>query len=190
MITVACLGGVGAVAFCDGEGLPRSSDGCLRGVDLPVIRRTYASAALRPLALALALALLGGCNSPSNDAGARGSASVSMGSDPGRAGFEELPLPDDGKLGADPGELARELFDVREPMEGRYSESSELLYDSPGGQVLLFTQMELMDDAVRGIRHRLELAPEDGAWRLVWAGRQVLCRPGRGHEDWGVEPCL
>lgn len=150
---------------------------------------THRSCALRPLALALYLPLLGACNSPFTDSAAGDPGSTPLATDPGRASFEEIPLPEDGTVGADPVTLARGLFGAREPMEGLYSEAFELLTDSPDGQVLLFTQTELPDDSVRGIRHRLELTSEEGAWRLIWSGRQIRCRPGRGHEDWRVQHC-
>lgn len=143
-----------------------------------------------PLALAVSLALLGGCDEPSRDSGAPDPRPASLGADPGRASFKEVVLPADGTLGADPATLAQALLGAREPMEGLYSETSKSLAESADLRVLLFTQMDLPDDSVRGMRHRLEARPEAGGWRLVWAGRQVQCRAGRGHEGWGIEPCL
>ena len=108
---------------------------------------------------------------------------------PGRAGFESMPLPSANVSVADPLTLAQELYGATEPVEGNYSEEVETLSSSDQQQVLLFTRMGLLDDSVRGMRHRLELEPQGGLWQLTWTGRQVTCWPGRGHQDWGTEPC-
>ncbi|MGE5154285.1 MAG: hypothetical protein ACM3ST_09740 [Bdellovibrio bacteriovorus] len=142
------------------------------------------------LVLSLGLSALAGCNgSPTPGAAGPGGA-TSQGADPGRQVFVAMALPESGTVGADPVSLARGLFGAQEPMEGPYTEDVEILAESAQGKVVLFTQMELPDDSVRGRRHRLEFQPQDGEWALTWVGWQVRCRPGRGHEDWGLEPCL
>jgi hypothetical protein len=133
----------------------------------------------------VALLLLAGCDRSSGTSEATGTASA----DPGRDAFQEIPLPAGAGPGDDPEALARTLFGAGEPMEGNYSEAVETLAASPNGQVVQFTRMGLPDDSVRGLRYRLELAPQGDQWQLGWVGRQVRCWPGRGHEDWGVEPC-
>ena len=133
----------------------------------------------------VALLLLAGCDRSPGTSGPGGTASA----DPGRDAFQEIPLPAGTALGDDPEELARTLFGAGEPMEGNYSEAVVTLAASPDGQVVHFTRMGLPDDSVRGLRYRLELAPQGDQWQLGWVGRQVRCWPGRGHEDWGVEPC-
>lgn len=142
------------------------------------------------LILGLSLPILSGCDGSSGGSATSGSGSTAPVADPGRGAFEVTELQETGTVGADPLSLARDLFGAREPMEGSYREEVEPLASSAQGQVVLFTQMDLPDDSVRGLRHRLEFLPEDGKWRLTWAGRQVLCRQGRGHEDWGTQPCL
>jgi hypothetical protein len=129
--------------------------------------------------------LLVGCSTPPGD-------SVPDGAelDPGRASFEAVALPSSGTLGADPQTLAASLFGVTEPVEGNYREETMTLSTSPDQQVVVFTQLGLPDDSVLGIRHRLEFEPEGTQWQLTWAGRQVTCRPGRGHQDWSDAPCL
>jgi hypothetical protein len=139
---------------------------------------------------ALSLWILAGCDGSSGGVSRGGPESAVPAADSGRGPFDVIELPETGTLGADPLSLAGELFGAREPMEGRYREEVEPLASSAQRQVVLFTQMDLPDDSMRGLRHRLEFLPEDGQWRLTWAGRQVVCRPGRGHEDWGTEPCL
>lgn len=142
------------------------------------------------LVLGLSLPILAGCDGSSGGFARSGPASAVPAADPGRGPFEVIELPESGTLGADPLSLARDLFGAREPIEGRYREDVEPLASSAQRQVVLFTQMDLPDDSLRGLRHRLEFFPEGGQWRLTWAGRQVLCRPGRGHEGWGTQPCL
>jgi len=142
------------------------------------------------LLLGLSLLLLAGCEEHSGTSGRGVPGWVGSGADPGRGAFEGIPLPKTDTDGGDPGALAREIFGAREPVEGHYSEAVETLAASAEGQVVLFTQMDLPDDSLRGVRHRLEFTPQDGQWQLAWVGRQVLCRPGRGHEDWGTAPCL
>lgn len=138
----------------------------------------------RPV-LVLALLLLAGCDHSPGTSGPAGAESA----DAGRDAFQEIPLPAGASLGDDPEALARTLFGAVEPMEGDYSEAVETLAASPDGRVVQFTRMGLPDDSVRGLRYRLELAPEGDQWQLGWVGRQVRCWPGRGHEDWGVAPC-
>jgi len=74
-------------------------------------------------------------------------------------------------------------------VEGNYSEQVELLSETATQQVVLFTQIGLPDDSVRSQRHRLEFEPQGSDWELTWVGQQVQCWPGRGHEDWGTDPC-
>jgi hypothetical protein len=130
------------------------------------------------------LILLAGCGAPPQDA-----ADQVVDNDPGAAAFEVVALPSAGTVGPDPLALAQGVYGSTEPVEGNYSESVELLSETADQQVVLFTQMGLPDDSVRGMRHRLEFEPQGADWQLTWAGRQVQCWPGRGHEDWGTEPC-
>ncbi len=109
--------------------------------------------------------------------------------DPGRAAFERVVPPGGDSVGPDPMALAQELYGTREPVEGNYSQRVELLSETAAEQVVLFTEVGLPDDSVRGQRHRLEFAPQGAEWRLTWAGRQVQCWPGRGHQEWSREPC-
>ena len=140
------------------------------------------------LVLVAPVALLGACTSPFDR-----SQSGAVGSDAdaglGRASFEPMPLPSANLSGADPLTLAQALYGATEPVEGNYSEDLKTLSSSDQQQVLLFTQMGLLDDSVRGMRHRLEFEPQGGLWQLTWTGRQVTCWPGRGHQDWSTQPC-
>ena len=134
--------------------------------------------------LGLMVPLLAACNTRPADSPPENPAS-----DPGRVAFEAVALPATGTMGADPQALARTLFGTGEPVEGNYSEEAVTLLASANQQVVLLTQLGLPDDSLLGMRHRLEFLPEGDQWQLSWAGRQVSCRPGRGHEDWGTLPC-
>lgn len=68
-------------------------------------------------------------------------------------------------------------------------------YPQPNQAIVTITQTGVADDSVGAIRYRVELQPEKSAqtgkqWEIVWAGSQVKCRPGRGHQDWSTELCL
>jgi hypothetical protein len=144
---------------------------------LPTARLTFA--------VTLCGVLLVGCDTPPETA-----QQEVLNADPGRAAFETVALPNGNLVGPDPMALAQDLYGIREPVEGNYSEVPELLSETATRQVVLFTQVGLPDDSVRGQRHRLELVPQGDEWQLIWAGRQVQCWPGRGHQDWGTAPCL
>jgi hypothetical protein len=69
-------------------------------------------------------------------------------------------------------------------------------YPQPNQAIVTITQTGVADDSIGGIRYRAELVPTSKAaptgnqWKLVWAGSQVKCQPGRGHQDWTTELCL
>jgi hypothetical protein len=98
-------------------------------------------------------------------------------------------LPATGTAGENPQAVARALYGATEPVEGNYSEKVVTLASTSARQVVLFTQLGIADDSMRGVRHRLEFLPHRGQWRLHWAGRQMACWPGRGHENWSTESC-
>ena len=142
------------------------------------------STVLLPIA-ALVVGLLTGCGAQPSGPG-----TVDAMPDPGRGAFESIALPTGDTVGADPKALARALYGSSEPVEGNYTEEAVTLAESENSHIVLFTQLGLADDSLRGMRYRLELVPQGGQWQLTWAGRQVTCWPGRGHEDWGTAPCL
>ncbi len=144
-----------------------------------ILRLSFAA-----LLLSTPVLLLSACTGAFDPSGSAGS-----GADPGRAGFESVPLPSANLSGPDPLALAQALYGASEPVEGDYSEEAQTLSSSDQQQVVLFTRIGLMDDSVRGMRHRLEFEPQGGQWQLTWAGRQVSCWPGRGHQDWSAQRC-
>ncbi len=96
--------------------------------------------------------------------------------------------------GNDPKAIALSAFGKTE-LEGG-SRDVTVDYPQPNLAVVIITQMGLADDSVRGIRYRAELMPTTKSsqagkqWEIVWAGSQVTCQPGRGHQDWSTKLCL
>ena len=97
-------------------------------------------------------------------------------------------------VGNDPKVIARQAFRNTESERG----SPEVSVDYPQSDraVVTITQVGVADDSVHGIRYRAEFAPTSELtptgkqWKLVWAGSQVKCQSGRGHQDWSTELCL
>lgn len=67
-------------------------------------------------------------------------------------------------------------------------------YPQSDRAVVIITQTGVADDSVRAIRYRAELVPTSKSqtgkqWKIVWAGSQFTCQPGRGHQDWSMKLC-
>ncbi len=107
-----------------------------------------------------------------------------------RAAYSEVALPaGDELVGADPTQIALDVFGSTEPGEGNFSEEVVVVDESADQMLVALTQTGLADDSVNGMRYRLEFVPEGDQWRLDWAGRQVRCQAGRGSEDWTTDLC-
>ncbi len=99
----------------------------------------------------------------------------------------------DALVGNDPKAIALSAFDDIES-EGS-SPSVTVDYAQPNQAIVTITQTGVADDSVGGIKYRVEFqqkpsAPTSQQWQMVWAGSQVKCHPGRGHQDWSTELCL
>jgi hypothetical protein len=98
------------------------------------------------------------------------------------------------RVGSDPKALALSAFGNTETEGG--SRQVTVDYPQPNQAVVIITQLGVADDSVRGIRYRAEFVPTTKSpqtqkqWEIVWAGSQVTCQPGRGHQDWSKELCL
>jgi len=90
--------------------------------------------------------------------------------------------------GSDPEAVTAALFSAQEPVEGRYSESSDAELGNERA-VVLFVRDNLADDSVQAILSRVEFERVDGPWQVVWAGEQYRCREGRGQQDWAAALC-
>jgi cytoskeletal protein RodZ len=99
----------------------------------------------------------------------------------------------DALVGNDPESVALSTFGNIDSEGG----SRDVTVDYPQSQraIVTITQTGVADDSVGGIKHRVELqqtksAQTDPQWKVVWAGSQVKCHPGRGHQDWSTELCF
>jgi len=99
----------------------------------------------------------------------------------------------DSIVGNDPKSVALSAFGNIDSEGG----SRNVTIDYPQSQraIVTITQTGVADDSVGAIKHRVELqqtksAQTDQQWKVVWAGSQVKCHPGRGHQDWSTELCL
>lgn len=107
----------------------------------------------------------------------------------GRASYQEIPLTDVSPLtGRDPKALALKAFTSSQDA----SQSPQVEVTQPVGNTVtvIISQLGLYDDSVVGIRYWVELIQTGEQWKIVWAGSQVKCQPGRGHQDWSVQNCL
>lgn len=104
-------------------------------------------------------------------------------------------LPSDTSLtGTDPKSIALSLIDLPETAGNSQKQTSVSIQKGQSAVVML-SNVGLADDSVQGIRYRLEFKPkgmkdDEEEWQLVWMGRQKLCWPGRGPEEWTDQPCL
>jgi hypothetical protein len=101
--------------------------------------------------------------------------------------------PDVPRRGEDPQAIAVAAFGVPTQGEGLRQEVS-IDTRNPALTVVTVTQMNLPDDSLLGRRYRVEFVPEadiePSQWRMVWAGQQQVCRPGRGVQAWTVGRCF
>lgn len=93
--------------------------------------------------------------------------------------------------GEDPQVISLALFGNQEPVEGNFSQETEVIEKDGFNQTVLLTQMNLPDDSVKSLRYRLnfEFDQSIGQWRLQEVGRQQSCRRGDSPDSWTVEPC-
>jgi len=96
-------------------------------------------------------------------------------------------------LDTSPQDAAIIIFEQNtQSFQGRKFEGFTINYQySPIYAALLNEEfVGLGDDSVQGIRYCLRFIRFGFYdWKLDWAGQQVKCWPGRGHEDWGPERC-
>ena len=96
--------------------------------------------------------------------------------------------------GTDPKSIAQSL--VKLPAaEGNSQTRTAVSIQKGQSAVVMMSQVGLADDSVQGIRYRFEFEPQgvvddEEEWQLVWLGRQQLCWPGRGPEEWTNQSCL
>lgn len=95
--------------------------------------------------------------------------------------------------GTDPKSLALSLIDLP-ATEGNAQKQTSVSTQKGQSAVVMLSQIGLADDSVQGLRYRFEFASkgmmdDEEKWQMVWMGRQQLCWPGRGPEEWTNQPC-
>jgi len=105
--------------------------------------------------------------------------------------FDLNNLPPDADLtGGDPEEIALQLFGISEPVEGPYREEISRYDNNPQRPVVIFMQMGLADDSVKGMKYRLDFeSAGQEQWRLDWVGQQYTCYRGRTDGEWHSDLC-
>lgn len=96
-------------------------------------------------------------------------------------------------VGTNPKTVALSAFGNIESEEG--SQDVSVDYPQRDRAIVTITHTGVADDSIGAIRYRVELQQNPTAqaskqWKIVWAGSQVKCHPGRGHQDWSTERCL
>jgi hypothetical protein len=96
-------------------------------------------------------------------------------------------------VGNEPKGIALSAFGNIESEGG--SQDVTVDYPQRDRAIVTITQTGVADDSIRAIRYRVELLRNQSAqaskqWKIVWAGSQVKCHPGRGHQDWSTKLCL
>lgn len=92
----------------------------------------------------------------------------------------------------DPRLAAIKAFGNRESaqLEGIKSETLEVIYPSAGNAIATLITDGLADDSVRAEKYRLKMQLVNNQWQITWAGTQVKCRSGRGHQEWSEQLCI
>lgn len=95
-------------------------------------------------------------------------------------------------IGEEPKAIALAAFGDVDSEGG--SRDVKVEYPQPDRAIVIITQTGVADDSVRAIRYRAELVPTSKSptakqWKIVWAGSQFTCQPGRGHQDWSMKLC-
>jgi hypothetical protein len=92
----------------------------------------------------------------------------------------------------DPRIAAIKAFGDRESAqpEGIKSETLEVIYSGGGNAIATMITDGLADDSVRAEKYRIKMQLVNNQWKITWAGSQVKCYEGRGHQEWSKQPCV
>lgn len=90
--------------------------------------------------------------------------------------------------GVDPVLLVRQLFGNPEVRGG---EEVRIVKETATSMTVIVTVLDQMDDSVRDrrVRATLKRSSESERWRVLRAGEQFRCQPGRGQREWSGELC-
>ena len=88
------------------------------------------------------------------------------------------------------GVVSRYLGDVTAETRSAVVEVVRPSAESHDRVIVMVTREGLLDDAVQGMKDRLELVRDPaGFWSIAGALRAWTCRPGRGHAEYLADPC-
>lgn len=90
---------------------------------------------------------------------------------------------------------AIDVMNLHYPTTLEYSEGNESIDITEevlnNGHILItLIHDNLLDDALKGEKHIMELKKVEGQWNVISIKKNWKCRVGRGHTDWGIEYCL
>ena len=92
-------------------------------------------------------------------------------------------------IGKNPMAIALSIFGFQEPTEGNFQQKVKIKRLGDDQKRIYLTQENLPDDSVRNLRYLLDFKRQNDQWQLVWAGRQQMCWPGRGSQEYSKEVC-
>jgi hypothetical protein len=85
---------------------------------------------------------------------------------------------------------AAEFLRLDERTAARTSIEGTASAEGTGPETVTVTLDGLLDDSVRAERWTLTFEPDGEIYRLTEATWAQRCQPGRGHQDFGPEPCV
>lgn len=90
---------------------------------------------------------------------------------------------------------AKEVMEIYHPYKVVANEGNEKITIQEetlenGNTLVTLIHDNLLDDSVKGEKHLMELQEEKGKWTVISIKKNWKCWEGRGHTDWGIEPCL
>ena len=91
--------------------------------------------------------------------------------------------------GKSPMAIALSIFGFQELGEGNFQQKIKIKRLGDNQRRIYLIQQNVPDDSVRNLRYLLEFDRQNDQWQLVWAGRQQICWPGRGSQEYSKEIC-
>ncbi|WP_204140771.1 hypothetical protein [Halomicronema sp. CCY15110] len=81
-----------------------------------------------------------------------------------QSAYGEISLPPESqRFGAYPEQIALDAFGMEEPMEGNFSQETQLVEQTSERAIVTLTQTGLLDDSVEGMRYWLEFDAGEAA---------------------------
>jgi hypothetical protein len=71
--------------------------------------------------------------------------------------------------------------------DSRYSIEEETL--TPGRFRVTLIRSKIPDDSMEGEKLVMVVKHDGEKWKVIVVERNWRCYPGRGHTDWGIDPC-